>query len=406
MKKKTLNACLVALIMLLQIPAVFAQHNETNSWVQFRGINRNGVSSDITIPDKMPKLVWKKEIGMGFSEVTISNNRLYTMLGERNDSVSGSTFVAAFDAKNGSEIWRTKIDSTFFDVDGFGDGPRSTPAIGKDYIFSFTSHGKLTANALKDGKTIWQVDFVKEFGSTRPRWGFSASPVLVDGVLIMEAGGTDSRAFIAFDIKSGNVLWTKGNGNAGYNSPLVAEIEGKTNIIFANGRTLYSLTSKGDTLWTWAIPVGGPMAMPVVYDNNKIFISTLRGGFVTAEIKNNTVTQLKTGPTMKNDYSSSLFYKGHIYGFNVASLQCISPETGKKMWTKRGFGKGSLIRVDDKLIVLSDKGKLAVVKAVPDAYNEIGRVQAIKGKSWTAPSFAGKHVFVRNLTEMACYVFN
>ncbi|MDE5422649.1 PQQ-binding-like beta-propeller repeat protein [Ancylomarina sp. DW003] len=409
MKQLTIYSSLLAVFLLLQGPITFAQMSE--DWTQFRGPSRSGISAekitDANATDPMPELVWKKDIGCAFSEITISGDKLYTTLSEKTDSLSGWEYMAAFDAKTGNELWRNKIDSIFIDKDDFGDGPRSTPLISKDAIFSFSSYGKLTAHSKTDGKQLWQVDFIKEFGSTTPRWGFSSSPVMVDGVLIIEAGGTEERAFTAFDPTNGKLLWAKGKGNASYCSPLVAEIDGQTQIIFANQRTLSSYNSKGEVLWSFAMKMNGPTSMPTLVDANKIFVSTVRSsGFIVVEVKGNTVTELLKAPTMKNDYSSTLYYDGHFYGFNVAALQCISAETGEKKWTKRGFGKGSLILVGDKLLVLSDKGQLIQVKATPDVYTEQRRFQAIQGKSWTAPSFVNGKLYLRNQTEMACYKFN
>ena len=409
MKQVTLYSSLFAVFLLLQAPLTFAQVSE--SWTQFRGPSRSGISTenitDSQISDPAPELVWKKNIGCAFSEITLAGDQLYTMLSEKTDSLSGWEYMAAFDAKTGEEIWRNQVDSIFIDPDDFGDGPRSTPLIGENTIFSFSSYGKLTAHSKSDGKQLWQVDFMKEFGSTLPRWGFSSSPVLVDGVLIMEAGGTESRAFVAFDQNTGKLLWAKGKGNASYCSPLVAEMDGQTQIIFANQKTLSSYNSKGETLWTYTMKINGPTAMPTLIDSNKIFICTVRSsGFEIVKVKNDTVSEVLQAPTMKNDYSSTLYYDSHLYGFNVAALQCISAETGEKKWTKRGFGKGSLILVGDKLLVLSDKGLLIQVKADPTAYTEQRRFQAIKGKSWTAPSFVNGKIYLRNQTEMACYKFN
>ena len=409
MTKQTIFSSLLALFLALQVSFSFAQNSE--DWKQFRGPARSGISSesisDNKISDPAPELVWKKKIGCAFSEITVSEDKLYTMLSEKKDSTSGWEYTAAFDAKSGKELWRNKIDSIFIDRDDFGDGPRATPVIGEKYIFSFSSYGKLTAHSKTDGKQIWQVDFMAEFGSTLPRWGFSTSPVLVDGVLVIEAGGTEERAFVAFDQNTGKLLWSKGKGNASYCSPLVAKIDGQTQIIFANGKTLSSYNSKGETLWTYTMKMNSPTAMPTLVDENKIFISAIRSsGFIVVEVKDNQVTELLKAPTMKNDYSSTLYYDGHFYGFNVAALQCISAETGEKKWTKRGFGKGSLILVGDKLLVLSDKGQLIQVKATPSAYTEQRRFQAIDGKSWTAPSFVKGNLYLRNQTEMACYKFN
>ena len=409
MKQLTIYSSLLAVLLLLQAPLTFAQESE--DWTQFRGPNRSGISTeniaDSQMSDPAPELIWKKNIGCAFSEITISGDKLYTTLSEKTDSLSGWEYLAAFDAQTGKEIWRNKIDSIFIDPDDFGDGPRSTPLVSENMIFSFSSYGKLTAHSISDGKQLWQVDFITEFGSKTPRWGFSSSPVIVDGVLIIEAGGTEDRAFTAFDPASGKLLWAKGKGNASYCSPLVAEIDGQTQIIFANQKTLSSYNSKGETLWTYAMKMNGPTAMPTLVDSNIIFICTVRSsGFEIVEVKDNAVTEVLQAPTMKNDYSSTLYYDGHLYGFNVAALQCISAETGEKKWTKRGFGKGSLILVGDKLLVLSDKGLLIQVKADPTAYSEQRRFQAIKGKSWTAPSFVNGKIYLRNQSEMACYKFN
>ena len=402
MNKYLFKAILFIFLIYTQLPSAFTQQN--NSWNQFRGPDRNGVITDYNIPPGKPQLLWKKEIGPGFSEIAVEGNRIYTMFGEKNDSILGSEFLCSLNAENGELIWKTKVDSLFFDT--FGDGPRSTPVVGENYIFCLSSFGKLSAISKIEGKIIWQRDFVSEFGSTIPQWAFSTSPLLIDNILILEVGGTESRAFVGFDINTGKVIWQKGNGSASYCSPLVANIAGKSNIIFANQKTLYSFTSKGDSIWSFPMSMNGPTGMPVFFDSDKIFVSTIRSnGFSIMEVDNNIVKEVYKAETLKNDYSSSLYYDGCFYGFNVAALQCVSAQTGEKKWTKRGLGKGSLILVGDNLLVLSDQGKLLQIKATPDAYTELGSFQALDGKSWTAPSFAGGKLYVRNLTEMACYSY-
>ncbi len=392
--------------MVLQIPFANAQETKPESWNQFRGANRNGIATEPInldqFPANGPKLLWKKKIGAGFSELTISEDKLYTMISDKTDSITGSEYIAAFDAKTGNELWRTKVDSCFFDT--FGDGPRSTPVIGDNNIYGLSSYGKLTACSKKDGKLLWQVDFMAKYKSAKPQWAFSSSPVLIDNNLIVEVGGTEKRAFMSFDKNTGDELWNNGAGIPTYSSPAIATIDNVKNIIFANGRQLHSLNTQGDTLWTYKSASANTMAMPVVFDTNKVFVSSVRSaGFVVLEIKNNKPAEITQGTSMKNDYSSSIYHEGCVYGFHTAALQCVSLETGEKKWTKRGFGKGSLICVNDQLLVLSDKGKVIQVKATPEIYTEIGSFQALDGKSWTAPSFANGKLYVRNLTEMACY---
>jgi outer membrane protein assembly factor BamB len=403
----SLNRLLLVLFVISNVYTTHSQNTIQNSWNQFRGPERDGVSKEVLANPGTPELIWEKELGSGFSELVLTEDVLYTMISEKTDSLSGIAYVAAFDRNNGNEIWRTKVDSMYVDADGWGDGPRSTPIIDKDKIYSLTGHGKLSANSRKDGKLIWQIDFINDFGSKTPRWGYASSPIIVDDKLIMEVGGTESRTFMAFNKDDGSVIWNSGSGNASHDSPLKVTIDGQEQIIFANVSTLYSYNSKGDTIWTYNMPFRYITAMPLLFDKNKIFASGVRNpGFFIIEIENNKPTELLTGSSMKNDYNSCVYHDGYFYGYHVAALRCISAETGEVSWTKRGFGKGSLIMVDDKLLVLSDKGRLAIVKATPDAYIELQSIQAIEGKSWTAPSFLDGKVYVRNLSEMAYYKLN
>jgi outer membrane protein assembly factor BamB len=383
----------------------FSQPDPEVSWNQFRGPERTGsIEYELSYDwaPEGPELVWKKPIGSAFSEIAVVGDRIYSMMSEQIDSTSGWEYLVSYDGTTGTELWRNQIDSLFFDQ--FGNGPRSTPLVAANRIFCLSSYGKLSAHERETGNRIWQVDLIGDFESTLPRWAYSTSPILVGEALILEAGGTDDRGFIGIDQATGDLLWTNGQGIAGYSSPVVAEMDGKTHVIFTNQTTLYAFNEKGDTLWTHAMSMNGPMASPVVFDENKIFISTVRShGFSIVEVKDGKVSEILKAGTMKNDFSSSVVYNGYIYGFDVAALQCVSAATGEKKWTKRGLGKGSLIRVGDQLLVLSDKGKLVVIEATPELYQENGSFQALEGKSWTAPSFSEGKLYVRNLTEMACY---
>jgi outer membrane protein assembly factor BamB len=380
-----------------------------HSWNQFRGPARSGTSQEIITfsegSSPEARLVWKKPIGSGFSEMAVEGVFLFTMESEQLDSTSGHEFVSCYDNRTGEPVWKSRVDSLFFDE--FGNGPRSTPFIGNHFIYSLSSYGKLSAHDKADGTLRWQVDLVEDFKATVPRWGFSTSPLMIGNTLVIEAGGAEGKAFVGFDSRTGTPAWSNGSGVASYCSPVLAQIDGVKQIIFANQQTLFSLNEEGDTLWTHVLSAVSPMAMPVFFDGDKVFVSSLQSkGFSILQIGEGQVREILSGKTMKNDFSSSLWYDGHFYGFDVAALQCISAETGEKKWTKRGLGKGSLILVGDILLALSDKGKLVLIKAEGDAYRELGSFQVLDGKSWTAPSYSEGRLYLRNLTEMACYEIN
>lgn len=396
--------CLIILILLVSSFQLPAQEYE---WIQFRGPDRLGSSPEKIIVENWDntslKTIWKKDVGAGFAEVLVKGDKLYTMISNTIDSITGSEYLASFNALDGEELWRVKIDSLYFDPDSWGDGTRATPYIDKDKLFCFSGFGKLSAHDLKDGKILWQKDFAELYKSTEPRWGFTASPLVVGDLLIMEVGGVDNHAFMAFNKENGEIFWNYGQGNASFNSPILTNIDGEDQILFANGSTLFSFKPNGDTLWTYAMPFRSIITVPLIFEGNKIFLSGIRNpGFVIVEVNDHHPKEFIRGNSMKTDFNTSVYHNGHIYGFHVAALRCISAETGEVKWTKRGYGKGSLILVDGSLFVLSDKGKLVLVEATPDSYIERLSLQAMEGKSWTAPSFAKGKIYLRNLSQMTC----
>lgn len=403
--KHKLSFSIFALFTTLLFSEISEAQNSQN-WIQFRGINRNA-TIEKKLTDTLPEFIWKKNIGSGFSEVLVQGDMIFTMTSEKIDSTSGWEFLVAYNTLNGEELWKTKVDSIFIDVDSFGDGPRSTPCIDNENIYCFSSYGKLMALTLNEGKILWTVDFIKEFESSLPRWAFSSSPILLENALVIETGGSNMRGFASINKNTGETKWIKGLAHPYYCSPTIAIIDNKTQLIFANDTMLTSYDKEGNVLWEYRMPLRFPTATPLFISPNKIFVSSVSNtGSFMVKVEGESITQVFKSPAMKNHFSSSVYYDGYIYGFSNATLRCISAENGETKWSKRGLGKGSLINVGKKLLVLSDKGVLKIVEAIPDMYTEKSSTQALKGKSWTAPSYANGIVYMRNLEEMAAYKLN
>jgi outer membrane protein assembly factor BamB len=376
-----------------------------NSWTQFRGEMRDGKSPETGLlekwPNSGPDLVWKKETGPGFPELLIQKDIFFLLSSDTTGDAH--EFIAAYDL-NAKELWKVRVDSMYYEVDGWGHGPRSTPALDEERIYCFSGSGKLAAYSISDGKEVWTRNIPEDYGCEMPRWGYTSSPILVENILILETGGTEKRAFTAFNPKTGAQLWSKGIGTTSYSSPAIAKIDGTTNIVFANDTMLHSYNTNGEALWSFRMPMRYPTPMPVFIAPNKFFMSNMgrTGSFIIA-VENNEAKEILQSKTMQNNFNTSCYHKGYLYGITRTKLMCVSAETGKLKWTHRGFGAGSLIIVDGKLLVLSDQGKLTMVEATPKSYKELGSVKALEGKSWTAPSFANGRIYVRNLTHMACY---
>jgi len=407
--KNKIATSVLSLFGLMSLIACSFLSNETdqNSWKQFRGNDRNGSYSEAEInekwTDKEPTLLWTQKLGSGFSEILASKDQVFTMISEKRDSLSGSEFMVAYDALSGKEIWKTMVDSMLIDQEGSGEGPRSTPAMDDKAIYCLSSFGNLNALSRENGKILWTLDFEDEFDN-KPGWQYTTSPLLLDGEIILEIGGTESRGFASINKITGKTTWLTGAGVPTYSSPTIAEINEKTHIIFANGSTLKSFDKTGNEIWTYSMPFQGAIATPLFIAPNKIFVS-YGGGCFMVKIEQNKVTQIFNNKLMRNTFSTSCYYNGHIYGISGSALQCISATDGESKWSEKGFGLGSLSLVGNKFLALTAKGVLKIVAANPESYTEIESFQAINGKSWTAPSFANGKVYLRNLTEMTSYSF-
>ncbi len=376
-------------------------------WSQWRGPHRDGNSRETGLlkswPKEGPEVLWRIPFGSGFSGISISGGRGYTMLAD-----STAEFVVCFNASSGEEKWRVHADSTF--LEEYGNGPRSTPTVDGDLLFALSSYGKLYALNAESGETLWQRDFVQEFGSTVPRWGFSTSPLIEGDQLIVEVGGEGEKSIASFARDTGEVRWTTHSDKAAYSSPISISSKGHRQIIFLTSENLVSVSPRdGRVFWTypWLVHHGIAVPTPIYVPDDRIFVSSSYdyGGAllqINAVGDGLVVEQRWKNRAMENHYSSSVLHGNYLYGFDGSILKCIDASTGAQQWASRGPGKGSLIVADGHLIVLGGEGKLALAEATSEEYREIASVQILEDKCWTAPTLSGGRLYIRNHKEMIC----
>ena len=393
-------------------------------WPQWRGPNRDGVSGEVGLLKEWspngPKVLWKVPLGEGFSGISVSQGRVYTMFSEGNDE-----FVVCLDATDGEEIWRFRSDKNYHEGQG-GNGPRATPTIDGDLLFTISAYGKLYALNAANGQELWSHDLQQKFGSNMPRWGFSTSP-LVDGeLLLVEVGGKGEKSIVAFNKNSGDVIWSSHKDKLGYSSPIAITVKGVRQIICFTGTKLVSVSPTDGTIYwkyPWKTGYDVNAATPVFIPPDKVFISSGydKGAAVlqmrvfvspdddraaTDQIRENQGTvrieEIWKNRKMKNQFASSVLHENYLYGFDNSILKCIEANTGEEQWKSRGFGKGTVILADGHLIILSDRGKLGLAEATPAGYIEKASAKVLSGLCWTAPTLAGGKLYVRNEEEIAC----
>jgi outer membrane protein assembly factor BamB len=400
--------CLVAALLLTLGTAAHAEPN-VNDWPQFRGVHRDGISPETGLKqdwsDGGPKELWRQGIGEGYSAISVVGDRFYTMFATDHDG-KPTEVAAAFEVSTGKELWRTPVGPKK-DTE-FGNGPRATPTVDGDTLYVLGSEGNFAALATADGTLRWEMKLQDAFGSKAPYWGYATSALVDGNQVVIETGGKEGKSYVGLDKKTGELKWSLGDTPAGYNSALLVEMGGKKRYVLVVSEKLMAIDEGGNEVWSHAWPKGETHAMPVFIAPDRFFASGGEG--VGAHLlrvdengKDSKVEELWETRFMRNHFSSSVVHDGTIYGFDNATLKAISVEDGKLAWAKRGLGKGSLILADGHLLVLSDRGKLLLVEATPDQYTEKGNMQALDGKSWTAPVLSNGRLYLRNHTEMVAF---
>lgn len=398
---------IIAMFLLFWIvQSIHAQQADPTKtdWPQWRGPNRDGISKETGLlkvwPDGGPKVVWKSPIGDGYSAVSISQGRIYTM-----DSKGQEEYVVCLDQTSGKELWRTKTDAVF--ESGQGDGPRSTPTVDGNWIYAQGANGMLVALSANDGKKIWSHDLRTEFESDIPKWGTSTSPIVEKDLLLVDVGGKTGFSLMAFNKKDGAIAWKSHTDKQGYSSPIAVTVGGVRQILFFTGTALVSVSPSGQVYWKypWRTDWDANIATPVFIAPDKVFISSAYGvGAAVVKIiagdGKASVQEVWKNKVMENHFNSSVLYQGNLYGFDNAVLKCIDANTGAEKWKKTGFGKGSLILADGNLIVLGERGQLALVEANPGEYKEIAMAQPLPGKTWTQPALAGGKLYLRDQKQI------
>ncbi|HKI03838.1 MAG TPA: PQQ-binding-like beta-propeller repeat protein [Thermoanaerobaculia bacterium] len=393
------------LMLALCLTAGVADITLAADWPQFRGPNRDGISPETAVlkswPASGPKVLWKVPLGEGYSQVVSAKGRLFTLAGQGGDEVA-----AALDAATGKQVWRVRIDRKY--ESGQGNGPRSTPTVDGDLVYVLSASGKLAALRTANGQVAWQHDLRGEYGANPPGWGVSTSPLVEGNLLVVNVGGTGNKSIVAFDKTSGKPVWTSQNDGAGYSAPIAITVRGVRQIIVFTADAIVSVSPKdGKLFWRspWKTDYDVNAATPVFFPPDKLFVSS---GYGTGS----TLFQIRAGDGgasavevwksrgMKNQFSSSVLHNGILYGFDDGTLKAMEAGTGKERWKQRGFGHGSLILAGGHLIVLSDRGKLALLPATPEEYRELGSAQVLDGKCWTSPSLADGRLYVRNEEQL------
>lgn len=378
-------------------------------WTDFRGPRRDGHYDETEIltvwPDSGLTPLWRQPVGGGYASFVIAEGRAFTIEQRRHLEV-----VAAYDVESGRELWTHSWPAEFRETMG-GDGPRATPTWHDGRLYALGAAGELRCLDAESGKLLWSRNILADNGAQNLNWGMAAAPLVVDDKVIVLPGGRSGKSVVAYHKQTGEAVWKALDDQQAYTSPMLVTLAGRRQLLVVSGSRAMGLTVEdGTVLWDypWVTQYGVNAAQPLIIDENHFFISAgYDHGAALVE-----VTRTESGfaartvwenNQMKNKFTSSVLYQGHIYGLDESILACVDARTGERKWKGGRYGYGQVVLASGHLIVLTEGGELVLVKATPGRHLELARFSAIEGKTWNHPAIAGGHLLVRNAREMAAF---
>jgi outer membrane protein assembly factor BamB len=393
--------------MTAEKPPVPAAAETRAIWPGFRGPHRDDVIRGVQIEtdwSKSPPVeLWRQKIGPGWSSFAVRGDLCYTQEQRGNDEI-----VSCYNLTTGKAVWRHRDAARFWESNG-GAGPRGTPTLSNGRVYTFGATGILNALNASNGAVVWSRNAASDTGAKTPGWGFASSPLVVNDLVIVAASGR----LAGYDVATGNPRWYAPARAGSYSSPQLMTIGGVAQVLLLTGTGVTSVApADGALLWEHAWP-GTPILQPARTSNGDVLITTgdMAGGVGTRRIAvahgsgGWTVEERWTSNGLKPYFNDFVVHKGHAFGFDGSILACIDLEDGKRKWKGGRYGHGQLVLFPDQdlLLVLSEEGELALVKATPDQFTELARLPAIEGKTWNHPVLAGDVLLVRNGEEMAAF---
>lgn len=395
-----------ALALCLTVGSASASHD----WSGFRGPHQSGGIDGATLigPGGGTLSVgWKVALGSGYSSVIVAEGQAMAMFAD-----GDADYLGAYDVKSGAEKWRYRIADTYAGHDGSHDGPISTPIYSDGRVFGLGAWGHLFSVDAKSGKQVWATHLVDDHGGVKPHYGFTSSPTISAGVLVVETGAPEGKAISGFDPATGKLLWSLGDDRVQYHSPIAATVNGSPMVIAAGSTKIHGIdAASGKELWSYEHggdqrAMGGETIVPVPAGDGRFFImhTTDASSMIQVSYSDETgygAEKLWETSELKTSYVTPLYHEGAIYGISGRVLNCIDAATGERRWRSREPGDGFLTRVGDQIAIVTKPGTVHVIKASAEGYEELARMELFGEHSWSEMAFADGALFARSMNELA-----
>jgi outer membrane protein assembly factor BamB len=383
-----------ALCLFVLVPAV----SRASDWPNYRGPHHNGHSDETDLLDSFPAsgptIVWKANVGIGFSAFSIAAGHAYTA-----GNTDGKDTLFCFDAGSGKPLWKHSYESELGDK-YFEGGPSASAAVENDRVYFNSRWGEVFCLDANTGKVIWSTNVPKETGCNTPDWGFGGSPLLYKNTVVLNM----CEAGVALDKSTGKIVWKSGKKDAGYSTPFPVEFNGQNIAILGSGASYLAVNlDTGKELWRvrWMTQAGINVADPLVRGDQVMISSGYGKGSELLKMGSGDPTVVWKNREFGTHISPAVLVGDYVYGDSGSAseggpLVCVDFNTGKQKWEYPGVGTGGIIAAGNRLFAMTEKGKLLVAAASPDGFKPTAQAQILTGKTWAPPVIADGRLYVRN----------
>lgn len=389
------------LIMCMAIPAICcAVPTVRADWPNFRGPKHDGISLETglrTVWKEPIPLVWEHILGSAYSSFACVKDKIYTC-----GTQDGQQVLTCMGAQTGRIIWQTPIERAY--KDSMGDGTRATPTVHDGRVYILGAHGRLLCCDAADGKELWSRQFHHP-----PTWGYSGS-VLIEGELAILSAGKDDGALVAFNRKTGDLVWKTGKDPVGYATPYPFTFTERRYVVGFLGRSAIIVEAKtGKQVWSkaWATDWDVNAAAPIFSDGYLFLTSGYRTGCSLLKLRPDgdklAAQEVWSSKALLNKFQSCILDRGKLYASDQKALKCVDFLTGKEQWRVNRVKHGTLIMADGHFFLLDQDGRLQIAKVSPQGFSPLTTASILSGRCWAVSVIHQGRLYARNQDRVVCF---
>ena len=393
---------------------LFAASARAEDWPVFLGPRQNNTSAETGLfldwPEKGPPVVWAKRLGRSYSPPVVAQGVLIAF-----HRIGDEEVIEALDARTGEPRWAFRYSTRYVDRYEYNGGPRSSPAIDGDRVYTYGAEGTLTCLELAGGKKVWHRALNKELGAPQNFFGVGIPPVIEKDVILLNAGGPGGAGVVGISKKTGETLWKASEHGASYSAPVVCTIRGERMAVFFTKEGLLVVRpDTGKILHEFgfrsAYRESVNAASPVVVDDVIFLSAAYYMGSIALQVTPEGPLKClwRDKKNLQNHWSTSSCQGGYLYGFDgrheqEAEMRCLDWKTGAVRWTSpRGLGRATFFVAQGHFIAMGERGDLTLIEVNPDRYVEKRRVRMLDYPCWGPPVLANGLLYIRNETVLLC----